>query len=115
MGQGLDIRILRPDDLPGTLRVDLSHLRRVFDNLFSNLRKYADPNGPVTIRISAENRQLHISLTNTILSGSNRVESNRIGLKTCEKLLAAMDGSFRQIRDDGSFTAEVTLPLYPAQ
>ena len=115
MGQGFDIRILRPDDLPGTLRVDLSHLRRVFDNLFSNLRKYADPNEPVTIRISAENRQLHISLTNTILSGSNRVESNRIGLKTCEKLLAAMDGSFRQIRDDGSFTAEVTLPLYPAQ
>jgi signal transduction histidine kinase len=110
-GQGFAIRLELPDALQGNLQVDLGHLRRVFDNLFSNLRKYADPEKTVTIRVNASQNLLEITITNAILTGSPRVESNKIGLKTCEKLLTAMGGSFRQSRTSDTFTAEVTLPL----
>lgn len=110
-GQGFAISLELPESLSGTLLVDLGHLRRVFDNLFSNLRKYADPGQPVTVRVTASQNLLEITITNAILTGSPRVESNKIGLKTCEKLLIAMGGSFRQARTADTFTAEVTLPL----
>ena len=110
-GQGFAISLELPESLSGTLLVDLGHLRRVFDNLFSNLRKYADPGKPVTVRVTASQNLLEITITNAILTGSPRVESNKIGLKTCEKLLTAMGGSFRQARTADTFTAEVTLPL----
>ena len=110
-GQGFAIGLELPENLQGSLQVDLGHLRRVFDNLFSNLRKYADPEKTVTIRVNASQNLLEITITNAILTGSPRVESNKIGLKTCEKLLTAMGGSFRQSRTADTFTAEVTLPL----
>ena len=110
-GQGFAIDLELPNDLQGSLQVDLGHLRRVFDNLFSNLRKYADPGDPITIRVTAGQNLLEITIINAILTGAPRVESNKIGLKTCEKLLAALGGSFRQSRTADTFTAEVTLPL----
>ena len=115
-GQGFDVRLVWPEEpLRGNLEIDLNHLHRVFGNLFSNLQKYADPKKEVLIQVSVDQRLLHIGITNTILAGANRVESNKIGLKTCEKLLCAMGGSFLQRRAANTFTAEVTLPLYPAE
>lgn len=111
--QGFDIQLSWPEELRGSLNVDLGHLRRVFDNLFSNLRKYADPANPVSIQVQTEGQTLRLSVTNSILATQNRVESNKIGLKTCEKLLDAMGGSFRQSKTADTFTAEVQLPLLP--
>ena len=96
----------------GFLRVDLSHFRRIFDNLFSNVRKYADPARPVTITQKVEREELVVTITNYINPNQPRVESNRIGLQTCHKLVAAMDGEFSQSRTRDSFTVEVVLPLH---
>ena len=115
-GQGFDVRLVWPEEpLRGNLEIDLNHLHRVFGNLFSNLQKYADFQKEVLIQVSVDQSLLHIGITNTILAGANRVESNKIGLKTCEKLLSSMGGSFLQRRAANTFTAEVTLPLYPAE
>lgn len=110
--EGFDIRLEQPQALTGQLKVDLHHLRRVFDNLFSNLRKYADPGCPVYIRQSVGQEQLVTSISNTVAARTAPVESNKIGLKTCEKLLQAMDGSFSQQRTGDTFTASFSLPLY---
>ena len=95
----------------GKLRVDLTHLRRVFDNLFSNVSKYADPAQPVEILVKRSEEDLIVSITNRIALQSNRRESNRIGLQTCHKLVAAMGGEFSQHRTKDTFTVEVLLPL----
>lgn len=100
-------------EIAGKLHVDLTHLRRVFDNLFSNVNKYADPSRPVTITQKVEGEELHVTITNYIATHSNRVESNRIGLQTCHKLVHAMGGEFNQSRTKHTFTAEVLLPLIP--
>ena len=100
------------DALRGTLRVDLSHFRRVFDNLFSNVRKYADPAHPVTITQRIDRDELIITISNRINRTQPRVESNRIGLQTCHKLVAAMGGEFSQHRTKETFMVEVVLPLH---
>lgn len=100
--------------ITGKLRVDLGHFRRIFDNLFSNVRKYADPACPVAISCRCDREELTVTITNHIRQGATRVESNRIGLQTCHKLVAAMGGEFNQSRTKETFTVEVLLPLYGA-
>ena len=100
------------DQLYGSLHVDLGHFRRIFDNLFSNVRKYADPSQPVTISQHVDQDELIITISNRINPSQARVESNRIGLQTCHKLLAAMGGEFNQTRTKDTFSVEVLLPLH---
>ena len=99
-------------EIHGKLRVDLSHFRRIFDNLFSNVRKYADPAYPVTISQRIDRDELIVTISNHINQTGNRVESNRIGLQTCSKLVAAMGGEFSQTRTKDTFSVEVLLPLH---
>ena len=98
-------------DLQGNIRVDLGHFRRIFDNLFSNILKYADPEKPVYVDKITDGKTICIKITNSIPDHAARVESNRIGLQTCQKLTQAMGGTFTQRKSDGMFCAEVTLPL----
>ena len=100
------------DPITGSLQVDLGHFRRIFDNLFSNVRKYADPGCPVTITCRCDREELTVTICNHIRQDANRVESNRIGLQTCHKLVAAMGGEFNQSRTKETFTVEVLLPVY---
>ena len=100
------------DPITGSLQVDLGHFRRIFDNLFSNVRKYADPGCPVTITCRCDRDELTVTICNRIRQDANRVESNRIGLQTCHKLVAAMGGEFNQSRTKETFTVEVLLPVY---
>ena len=100
------------EEIRGTLRVDLGHFRRIFDNLFSNVRKYADPAYPVTISQRIDREELIITISNRINQSKTRVESNRIGLKTCQKLVDSMGGEFSQHRTKDTFMVEVLLPLH---
>lgn len=109
--QGFAVEQKPPEEISGILRVDLSHLRRVFDNLFSNVAKYADPGYPVVLSLSVAGEDLTVSITNHVARRDNRPESNGIGLKTCQKLIQAMGGEFSTFRQKDTFTAEVCLPL----
>ena len=99
-------------EIQGKLRVDLGHFRRIFDNLFSNVRKYADPVYPVTITCRSDRDELIVTISNHINQSKTRVESNRIGLKTCQKLVDSMGGEFSQHRTKDTFSVEVLLPLH---
>ena len=109
--QGFQVE-LRSEDIQGTLLVDLGHFRRIFDNLFSNVRKYADPTRPVIICRQIIAGELSVTIENYINPAQARVESNRIGLQTCQKLVDAMGGEFHQGRTKETFTVEVLLPLH---
>ena len=109
---GFATRMVMPDTFC-RVRVDVPYFKRVLDNLFANVRKYADPAQPVSIAALPENRTLHICICNTIRADSGQVESNKIGLRTAEKILTQMGGSFRRHEADGKFTAEAILPIVP--
>ena len=110
--RGFHVESSSAGEITGKLAVDLSHFRRIFDNLFSNVRKYADQSSPVTISQKLDRDELIVTISNRINKNRTRVESNRIGLQTCHKLLTAMGGEFNQSRTKDSFSVEVLLPLH---
>lgn len=52
---GFATRMVMPDTFC-RVRVDVPYFKRVLDNLFANVRKYADPAQPVSIAALPENR-----------------------------------------------------------
>ena len=84
--RGFDVNLLLLTT-PCTVTTDVQMLKRVTDNLLSNIEKYADP--------------------------AARVESNHIGLRTCEAILKLLGGQFFTHRTGDDFSAEFVLPRTP--
>ena len=108
--QGFMVQLLLPQQ-EVQIEADVMYLKRVLDNLFDNIRKYADPAKPVAIAALIEDGALHICLSNSVNPASGRIESNKIGLRTCAKIMAQMAGGFKRYTENGKFTAEVILPI----
>ncbi len=101
-------------DEPCTIKIDIQYLKRLFDNLFSNVRKYAGHGSPVIVRGSREGDFLIISITNEIRTDLVFQESTNIGLKTCRKIAEQMDGNFEILTTETLFTARATFPITSA-
>ena len=109
LAEGYQVQAARLAE-PGTIEVDLQYLRRGFDNLFSNIRKYADQARPVTMAARWEGQFLLVTLGNHLADHAGKVESTRIGLRTCEKLMDVMGGEFTREQTRETFTVHVRIP-----
>lgn len=109
---GFTVRTMQPE-LHCRIRLDVPYFRRVSDNLFSNIRKYADPEKPVIIAALEEEGTLQLCFSNACKKDPGGVESNRIGLKTCERILSQMGGRLQKYEQDDQFTLELVLPTIP--
>lgn len=107
---GFDVRTIKFEG-ECKIHVDALHLKRVFDNLLSNVRKYADISRPVVIISEMTGGRLSVCLSNGIDRSRSRVESTRIGLQTCAKIVSQLGGSFSITGDDEHYVAEVVLPI----
>ena len=93
------------------LSTDAAMLKRVIDNLVSNIKKYADLARPVIFLTEMKNGQISVTISNALSNRGSGTESTKIGLRTCEKILDALGGSFGTARDEKHFAAEFTLPM----
>lgn len=98
-------------ELCGSVCVDPVYLKRVFSNIESNIRKYADISKPVLINCSVENGNAVVTITNSILKAVERVESTKIGIRTCNKIMSIMKGGFETAADENAFKVTITLPI----
>ena len=110
--RGFDVNLLLLGT-PCTVTTDAQMLKRVTDNLLSNIEKYADPAARLTILAEREGERLHVCFANRARRELARVESNHIGLRTCAAILKLLGGEFVTHRDGEAFTAEFTLPVTP--
>ncbi len=94
-----------------SIEADPLYLKRVLDNLVSNIRKYADPASPVVLLSELDDRHLTLTVSNKVSSSLSRKESTKIGLRTCEKILDAMGGHFDTRSEGEHFVAELSLPV----
>ena len=94
-----------------TVSVDVLVLKRVFDNLFSNIRKYADLEKPVVATVTKNGEKLNVKLINYIRNVDNPIESSKIGLRTCERLCKSLDIEFSYSEKKDKFTAELFIPI----
>ena len=110
--RGFDVNLLLLGT-PCTVTTDAQMLKRVTDNLLSNIEKYADPAARLTILAEREGERLHVCFANRARRELARVESNHIGLRTCAAILKLLGSEFVTHRDGEAFTAEFTLPVTP--
>lgn len=77
-----------------TLETDVALLRRVFDNIFSNIKKYADKKQVIDIWVTMEKESLIIVLENVIEECLDVSESTHIGVKICRKVMETLGGQY---------------------
>ena len=113
---GYDIRTLATGDEVKegtTVYTDALNLMRIVDNIFSNLKKYADKSHPITITMHAENSVMALECRNKIRIDTEGAESNGIGLKTCVRLGSLVAKKFEYSVDGDFFVCRLVLDIKP--
>lgn len=95
------------------IAVDGSYLKRLFDNIFTNIRKYSDYGKPVDVIYEVSEHTVKLVISNYIRKDRNEAESTRIGIKTCEKIAQEMNISFSVKEERRRYT--VTLIFTEAE
>lgn len=98
-------------EVDARLSTDPSQMMRIFENLVSNILKYADKSHPVSIIAIAEGDKLRLRFTNKIKENRDTAESNGIGLKTCNKLAETLDIGFSVYESNDDFEVEMLLDI----
>ena len=88
---------------------DLGELRRIFDNLASNVEKYADPACPVELAIGADAGGLYIRQSNAVLSNADRRDSYKLGVHSIRRVAQNYGGRVEVAEDAGRFRIVITL------
>ncbi|MBO5945500.1 MAG: HAMP domain-containing protein [Clostridia bacterium] len=93
------------------IRTDTNNMVRILGNVFSNLIKYAEPKKPINISIYLSGEYVVAEFFNSVRTDTERVESNRIGLKTCQKLAEKMGAKFESFALSNDFYVKLSLPI----
>lgn len=105
--QGFTVTV-SPLEASAEIRLNVGEMHRVFDNLFSNIRKYGDARTPVSVTMQALAGEVMLRVTNAVGGDARYAESAGIGLKMCEKTMQKHGGRFVH----ESRGAEYTCALY---
>ena len=94
------------------LQLDLSMMKRMMDNICSNIQKYARKEQPIYLQISIEKGNLKIVFENEKKETNHEVESNKIGLKSVKKIIEIHQGQclIQDLMD--SFILIITFPCH---
>ncbi|MBQ4141069.1 MAG: HAMP domain-containing histidine kinase [Clostridia bacterium] len=92
---------------PGSF--DPGELQRIFDNLISNVRKYADPEGEISLSISLECCALAICQSNRVSAAVGKGDSYGIGLKSIRRIAQLYGGRADVKKDNGRFEIKIIL------
>ena len=96
-----------------TIVTDPPKLMRIIDNIFSNFYKYADKEYPVSLSLSKLGDVLVLKFTNRISADSVGVESNKIGLRSCDRLAEFLTEGFEYKAEDGVYSTRIALKINP--
>ena len=92
---------------------DVSGVHRIFDNLFSNMMKYASEKFPIEVKGSLIQNKVKLVFQNHIREEAKKVESTKIGVKTCQRLVQDLHGSFHVMEEEKIYTTEILFPVIP--
>ena len=100
-------------DLP--LRVYRPYIRRIFDNIASNVFKYADPAQPVMVRAVREGEKAGLAFSNAPLPPeTGGAESTRVGLVSVRTMMEKMHAEVRVSQTDREFCITLFFPVLPS-
>lgn len=88
---------------------DVQELRRIFDNLCSNIQKYADPSAPVVLAVSLTAHDLTIRQHNAVKQSAAPSEGYQIGLNSIRRIVQHYAGSVTLRQTPDTFAICITL------
>lgn len=94
-----------------TLLGDKTMLKRIFNNLFSNILKYGDKKLPVSVSEQIQGANYIVSITNAIKSEDSQTDNNNIGLKNVDRMIRLLKGEMKVCRKQEWFEVELWFPL----
>ena len=89
---------------------DVQQLRRIFDNLSSNIQKYADPAYPVKLTASVADHCLVLQQENTV-NPTVTQDGYGIGLQSIRRIAQSYGGNVETNCENGRFFIKITLHL----
>lgn len=111
--ESLEDKFMCETDLTGcpsfSGQFDIGELRRIFDNLASNVEKYAAEKDPVRLSITTEQGRIAIKQWNKISREERKVESRKIGLSSIENIAKHYGGSAEAEGTNGEFSIKIIL------
>jgi signal transduction histidine kinase len=108
-GNNINLQYNIPENV--MVDTDISSLRRLFDNLFSNIMKYANTQFSVEVKADVITDKIKLVLQNHIWEEAKKVESTKIGVKTCKKICEDMGGTFKAMEEEKIYTTEILFPI----
>lgn len=98
------------------LYIDIIAIKRVFDNVFSNLQKYADINYPIKVWTEENDQEIAINIENQKSSvPCGQEDSHGLGLITVRQIMKAMDGQAFVESTADCFRMCLILPKHNAE
>ena len=88
---------------------DVRELQRIFDNLVTNIQKYADPAKPVVFTLALEEGSLILRQENGKRTPSGTVESHQMGLNSIRRIAHSYGGTVEVREEEDTFSITVTL------
>ncbi len=101
----------QPCEDTAKISVDTEYLKRLFDNIFTNIRKYSDYDVPVDISDEVSGEYVILTIRNHISKNRNESESTKIGIKTCEKIAQKMNIKFHTEETKDVYTVVIEFPV----
>ena len=94
-----------------TLAVKEQYVRRILDNITSNLLKYADPAQDISVRFVKENGKAGLAFENAVLPGQHRTDSTKVGLTSIETMMEKMHAACRIEQSGELFCITLLFPI----
>lgn len=96
------------------IKVNVDDILRVFNNVFTNIDKYADESAPIDISFKKNYDYAVITFSNQIRNTPRKNESAKIGLISISSLMKRQGGSSKTYTSNGLFTLELKFPIQPS-
>ena len=90
-------------------RFDIGELRRIFDNLISNIIKYAEPANAVKLSVSKTDVGIVIRQSNAVKKDRENSESYKMGINSIRRIAQNYGGTVNISEDDNTFEIIITL------
>ena len=93
------------------LRVYLPGLTRIFDNMTSNILRYADPARDVLTYVVVNDSRAFVHFDNSVREDAERREGTNIGCRSAARQAELMGGALRTERAGSRYYAILELPI----
>lgn len=93
------------------IRVNPDDVARIFNNIFSNIEKYASKEDMINISIFENKEHLVVSVTNEIAIRPRKNESSKVGIECMKALMRRQNGSLQIQMDQKTFTVHLFFTI----